>query len=518
MPLTPPLAYDKNMRQVFRNALIIFTLIRSVTAADFFVAPNATPNGDGTAGNPWRLETALSPSPAVHPGDTIWLRGGTYHAPNSNGFNSQLNGTPAQPITVRNYPGERATIDGKGTEFALDVTGIYTWFWGLEVMDSTTQRSVSTPGSGTHPNAFGVAVYGQGNKFINMIVHDTAEGFSAYDMSPDTEFNGNVVYYNGWVGPDRPHGHGMYLQNVTGIKTVADNIIGDNFDEGIQIYGSGTANVIGFRVTGNTLYNTSSLPTPNYQFNLIVTDGSVRKDIQVQNNYSFFTPSADYGFVQFGQDTNGNDISVTGNVFVGGYIAVGMAYEAGPVTFTGNTVYTRPTATQLVNLKLNTGQNLSQYTWDNNTYYGLNQFFYGINLNFTGWHSSTGFDANSTMNPNAPSGTWVFVRPNQYEPKRANITIYNWDSKQDISVDLSSILSTGDKFVIRDAQNYFGFAVLDGTYPGGSVTIPLTSLRKATPIGVAAPAHTAPLLGTFVVTVPEASQRPGTPHPPIPRR
>jgi hypothetical protein len=492
-----------------------------VNAADFFVSPNASSNGDGSIGNPWRLEVALSQPAAVHPGDNLWLRAGIYRATNSNGFNSQLNGTASQPITVRNYQGERVTIDGIHTEFALTVSGTHTWFWGLEVMDSNPQRTSATPGSDTHPNAYGVGVYGRGNKFINMIVHDTAQGFSSYDASPDTEFSGNLVYYNGWTGPDRVHGHGMYLQNITGTKVVADNIIGDNFDEGIQIYGSGTAHVLGFRVQGNALYNTSSIPSPNSplqnQYNLLIAGGDIRQDIQVQNNYSFFTPSQDYGFVYLGQYTNGTDMTVTDNVFVGGYTTLGVQNEGGPFIFTGNRLYTRPSATRIVSLEPGPGQNIAEYTWDKNTYFGLNRFFYGINMDFTAWRSSTGFDSSSVMNSGAPTGTWIFVRPNQYESKRANIIVYNWDSNAEISVNLSGVLSAGDKFVIHDCQNFFGFPVLSGTYTGGSVTIPMSSLRKATPVGAATPAHTGPLLGTFVVTVPETLRQSVRPLP-LPRR
>ncbi len=86
-------------------------LVRVVpaAAADFYVSPTASASGTGSIGNPWKLQTALNHPSAVKPGDTIWLRGGTYTgAP----FTSNLNGTSASPIIVRQYPGERATIDG----------------------------------------------------------------------------------------------------------------------------------------------------------------------------------------------------------------------------------------------------------------------------------------------------------------------------------------------------------------------------------------------------------------------
>src|SRR3982751_3758669 len=73
----------------------------------YYVSPNASSSGDGSIGNPWRLQTALNQPSAVQPGDTIWLRGGTYIGT----FNSYLTGTSSAPIIVRGYPGEHAVID-----------------------------------------------------------------------------------------------------------------------------------------------------------------------------------------------------------------------------------------------------------------------------------------------------------------------------------------------------------------------------------------------------------------------
>ncbi len=190
-----------------------------------------------------------------------------------------------------------------------------------------------------------------------------------------------------------------------------------------------------------------------------------------------------------------------------------MAVEgvAGPFVFTGNKVYTRPTALREATLGQYASQTppLAGYSWDNNQYFGLNIFFRGTydgssesggsSVPFAQWQSNTNFDAHSTFSAVAPTGLWIYVRPNKYEPKRANITIYNWTLSASVSVDLSSVLAVGDQFVILDAQNFFGGPVTKGTYTGGTVSIPMTNLQKAAPVGFAAPAHTAPLLGTFIV-------------------
>ena len=355
--------------RVLPAVLAWFFIIGTAEATDHFAAPNGASAASGTIDSPWDLQTALNQPKVVQPGDTIWLRGGTYHALKSGGFASNLNGTAASPIIVRNYNGERATIDGHGTEFTLAVHGSCTWFWGIEVMDSNTQRSTATVG--VVPNAAGVAVYGPSNKFINMIVHDTSQGFSAYGQSPNSEFYGNLSYYNGFIGPDRNHGHGIYLQNISGTKLVSDNIVGDNADEGLQIYGSGKASLVGFTVTGNSLYNTSSWPAPNYQYNLVLGGGAIQAGNTISENYSFFTPSANYGFVNLGQYSPGQNLVAINNVFVGGYISVAVEGMSGPFTFTGNKIYNTPSSVRLITLGLFSGRTTSGFVWDNNNYYGL---------------------------------------------------------------------------------------------------------------------------------------------------
>ena len=82
--------------------------------AEFFVSPTGTPQGEGSIASPWDLQTALqdNTSPAnansvVKPGDTIWLRGGTYFGC----YVSSLKGAPEQPIILGSFPGEQAVID-----------------------------------------------------------------------------------------------------------------------------------------------------------------------------------------------------------------------------------------------------------------------------------------------------------------------------------------------------------------------------------------------------------------------
>ena len=109
-----------------------------ITSVGHYVAPGGSSSGDGTSARPWDLVTALAgASGQVRPGDTIWLHAGTYPGV----FRSTLTGTASGPIIVRQYPGERATIDGH-----LRVEGANVWFWGFEVMQSDPLGTASLPG------------------------------------------------------------------------------------------------------------------------------------------------------------------------------------------------------------------------------------------------------------------------------------------------------------------------------------------------------------------------------------
>jgi hypothetical protein len=101
--------------------------------------------------------------------------------------------------------------------------------------------------------------------------------------------------------------------------------------------------------------------------------------------------------------------------------------QAGAITFTGNTIVAGTDALRAVTVNLNAGQTLALYTWDRNTYYDKSPWhfyrgiavddsgsFSGANETFPSWQERTSFDAHSAYHPAAPTGLWVYVRPNKY--------------------------------------------------------------------------------------------------------
>ena len=447
------------------GAAVLLCLAASAKATDFYVSPSASANGTGTFSNPWRLQDALDQPSAVHPGDTIWLRGGTY----SGIFVSYLEGTSASPIIVRQYSGEQATLDGGSSTTAnLSVRGSYTWFWGFEIKNSDPQRQSSQ--SGSNPTDIhrgdGVQIWQTQNesglKFINLIIHDTRQGFSFWQEAVDGEISGCLVYYNGWTAPDRGHGHGIYTQNETGTKTIEGNVIFSGFALGIQAYGSETSHLDNFLIQGNTLFNGGDLEPTGGSRNLLIGGSSIAHDPKILNNafYRLYGGGGVETDFKLGYNAACQDPTIVGN-----YVATSVDINCTDMTIAGNTFYGTP---------------INGIT--------KNQFPDSLYL---------------SSRPGAPD---VIVQPNTYEPGRAHVTIYNWTHQDTVAADLSGVLAVGTDYEIRNAQNFFGPAVASGKYAGGPVAIPMTGLAPVAPVGWTAPAVTGPEFNVFVVLTTQSSR------------
>ncbi|HKB70776.1 MAG TPA: PKD domain-containing protein [Thermoanaerobaculia bacterium] len=427
-------------------------LAGSAQALEFYASPSGSSSGDGSISRPWDLRTALKQPSALKPGDVLWLRGGKYYGP----FVSYLTGTSSAPITVRQYPGERATLDGvnAGGQTILQVSGAYTRYWGFEIMSSQTNRSSSsvsgaaittmqTPG---HP----------GLKLINLVIHDTL-GNGFWIDATDMEMYGCLVYYNGWAASDRGHGHGIYAQNDTGTKHFIDNIIFQQFDKGIQYFGGTSAPINNMDTEGNTLFQNGYIDATESN-NIEIGGGVVAQNPVFKNNYSY----------------NSN----IGKEDIGGYNTAG----------TSNLVYQN-------------NYDAADNDWPT-TFSGLNGYAITGNLfrGHAGAFPTSAYPSNSYYLGTPPPATpnQVFVRPNKYEPGRANITAFNWAHRAYVYPDVSAVLAVGDAYEVRNAQNFYGPPVATGTYAGGRIAVPTTGLPSAAPVGWATPAATGPEFNAYV--------------------
>jgi len=475
-------------------------------AGEHFVSPDGKPDGAGTKDSPWNLATALAGAKGkVQPGDTVWLLGGTYKGT----FQSTLKGLKDAPIIVRGVAGQRVTIDcqppeGKNTSCQFIVLGEWAVFRDFEVMHSGKTRFTKETGSSPKDINRGRAnCLGANIKFINLVVHDCDEGFGFWSNGEGGEIYGCIVYNNGWDAPDRGHGHAIYTQNKTGIKRLVDNIMFNQFCYGIHAYGSEKAFINGFHIEGNVSFNNGAAKgVDSRNPGILVGGGSPSENITVIGNYTYCTGYSGTSLM-LGYGAQNKDAVVKDNYFVGPATIRRWA----KLTLAGNTFIAPST---VLSLELPKEGGVSGYSGDRNAYLQLNKggtaFLVtenkqGKTLDFPQWQKASGLDGSAKFQQARPTGARVFVRPNQYEPGRANVIVYNWDLDKTVDVDLKGVLKAGDRYKVISAQDFFGPAVAEGTYDGKPVKLPMKEYRAPAPIGKEdyTPPATGPEFNVFVV-------------------
>lgn len=462
----------------------------SNSSLEFYVAPNGTSSGKGTANDPWSLQYALvRPASEVPPGSTIWLRGGVYRtvAGSTAGsvYRSDLHGTSTDPITVRAYPGESVTLDG-GTpgdaKWTLAIAGEHTWVMDLEVTSMSNETRQSSETSGIKPpdlrRAGGVVLNGTGNRLINCVIHDVVSTAVFMVKTPGfMQAYGNVIFNNGWNNANGSGaGHGFYAENTDAARPnlVEANVTGGQFAMGGQFYAAGTANVMGYTITRNVWMNRRLLVGGN--------SGVVVDQNYVRNNFLF---NAD---LQLGLGANPGKgfVEATGNYIGMGNLSAKFWTTA---TITNNTVVT-PNEQVEADTTLGSGG----ITFDRNKYFMGGRFMvYGraangsdiINqYNFANWKSAMGFDTNSSYSAAMPASNVLVVEANKYDPDRANVVIYNWQNLKVVKVNVSALgWNLGDKYELRNGLDYYN-DVISGTYDGsGTIDVPMTGRSVAEPAG-----------------------------------
>lgn len=196
------------------------------------------------------LKDALT-SPLIQAGDVLLLKSVTY----SGDYVSTLNGTSEKPITIKPLEGAKPVIDG-----SLTINGSHTVWDGLEVRYSGWKDRTVAPNKVLNIN-------GAGCKVTNCNIHDL-EGVGFWMSAVDGEFSGNIVSNIGYRGPDRGHGHSVYVQNETGRKQIARNIMFNSFGWGINAY-----------TEGGKIDNLDIVENINFQAGIL--SGGVRDDILI---------------------------------------------------------------------------------------------------------------------------------------------------------------------------------------------------------------------------------------------
>jgi hypothetical protein len=455
---------------LFVSLFVLSIPVGAGVGRGYYASPRGSSMGDGSATRPWDLATAVAGGHGrIQPGDTIWLRGGTYRG----SFIITVAGRAGAPVVFRRFPGERAIIDGASSaKDTWSARGEYTVFWGFELMNSKPLRVSTTTTHRIRPDV--LANYAAHTKYINLIVHDGGVALYTDANYPDVEIAGCIFYNNGWQEPgQRGHGHALYIKNYTGPLIARDNVAFNQYGYGIHAYtNANSGKLINITIEGNVSFNNGSLATRrSLSPNILLGGEGYAAGGTIRDNSTYFSPSltaADANVAVGYKDVRNGDVVVERNYFVGGAPVLQFGYWQGArvsndtlISWSGRSLIERhdPGAAGHV------------------------------------WRDNAELEA-------PPSKTRIVVRPNPYEAGRAHIVVYNWGKQQRVDVNVNGVLADGDRYEVRNVQDLFGKPVASGTLNGTTISIPMDGVTPPVPVGLhVSPApKTGPAFDTFLVT------------------
>ncbi len=478
---------------------------------EWFVAADGKPNGDGTPKSPWNLATALDEKAVrgrIKPGDIVWLRGGIYKGI----FTVTIKGTQALPIQVRAAAGERAVLDKNSAERetgALNVRGAHVWFRDFEVTNSYPERRRLDAGGELNPwRGSAINVWAANTKYINLVVHDGGHGFGLWNEDGGTEIYGCILFNNG----NNKKEHGVYAHNKNGTQSILDNVIFNGAGYGLHIYANSTkSSISGFDIEGNAIFNNGALTLDDQAADQILVggvEGVAAERITLRENYIYTEADAATNKnrgIRLGYENKFNkDVGLFDNYIVGKVPLKILWWNS--VEARGNTIVSPGASVEIETLA---GKNAAGYKLESNVYLNAKDKDAVFILNdekedFGKWQRQNNFDRGSRVEPASfvrSAGAKIFIRPNKYESGRANIVVYNWNRDARVAVNLSGVLRAGDKYEVRDVQNYFGEPASSSVYDGKQIQLPMNLSKTTEPTGSVerVPPHTSIEFGVFIV-------------------
>lgn len=479
------------------------SFVLTVTNASFhtwFVRPpphpavysggNYVPMGTGTQADPFDLFYAGDGAGGqIQPGDICWLLGDSHFGQYLDVFQPTVNATAVNPIIFRNWNHEKVTINtlrgypqvqGKkqgqdqSDSLAWNPKGNYIWLWGVELTSTnlvaTNRISTQTGGDTSNPTDLGftgaidvgavpsdTGPIGIGSRFIHCFPNNLQQnGF--WQLADDTETYGCLSQYPGWQGPDRGHGHNFYVQAEGPIgKRFLYNVAFSGNANGMQVFGKAattfTQNIIAL---GNVTLDNGELGSSGYASGfLLYTGGNAARNCGVFSNIFYYphgtSPSADFG----GPGESGTGVQ--------------------NVTAAWNIITSR--------MKLNLGP--GPFAFTNNTCY-VNDFSTAAQGGLEGLSTAT--YPNNTYTTSRPPQTNVVFKTDAYEAKRGMV-VCMWNTAGGAvtvtPADLAKLgYVSGDSVELCSASDVrIGHALFSGTWVGGNISIPLSSISLAPVIG-----------------------------------
>src|SRR5262245_54713786 len=202
-------------------ALVVTAAAATARAAEYYVATNGGANAAGTMTAPWTMAKAVGSTGAA-PGDTVWVRGGTYNG----GVNFTRSGNSGAWITFQAYQGELPIFQGTTGSGITSSTAQYVRFVGIAV------RNLTSSGFGNGwVNDTGTS---NGNlQFINCIADSNGINGIAFYNATGVLIENSIIAHNGNGSPSQSWSSGVNLFHVMGGATaniVRGNVSFENID------------------------------------------------------------------------------------------------------------------------------------------------------------------------------------------------------------------------------------------------------------------------------------------------
>jgi hypothetical protein len=427
-------------------------------ATHLYVAPDGKPNGKGTKDSPLDLKSAFTDAKRVRAGVIVWIAGGTYDTGDLS-LNPEIRGTPQMPIIIRAAEGGRATLTGK-----IILASDYVWLWGLEITgasgDAVTLRA------------------GRGVKLINMVIHgakssgrEAGNAIECTALGDGHEYYGNLLYGNG----QGSSGAGTRTFNSAPARAnrIADNFSFQNTGPGLFIFARAPIDA-GYEIEGNvafanSLAGRSQRGTPGGT-NFYVNSAQPMGNFLFASNCSW--PAEATGqrineIIDCSFNAEGKRRFVVEDNYMVHSVRALSLRGLSQAVIRNNTIVSPEIVFEITYAQDSDKPNV---VLENNTYVS-NDF------DLAKLRAETG-SAKTDKVVKPPAGVWatgthVCIRPNQYEPDRVHLAVYNWDKKDEVQIDLKGLLKKGDTYRVVSALDFFGKPVTSGIAESSSITLPM---------------------------------------------
>lgn len=241
-----PLTYNQKMERYLYGAestsftqyisnLAPYEYNCAVVSNAIYASPDG--NGDGSLNSPYSLQDGLD---EIRAGQTLYLMGGTYSAPDADGWFINCKGSADNFITIRNYPNEKVVVENpaRGSEtygFQFEEGTQYIIFEGIEISSIQSQC------------AYGIVFWGNGQNNIvirNCDIHDIKT--TSPNPETDEDAGANAILLFGEMSAP--------VSDVAIIDNHCYNNV-NGWSENISV----TANCERVYVIGNTVENNTNI-------------------------------------------------------------------------------------------------------------------------------------------------------------------------------------------------------------------------------------------------------------------